>query len=633
MDRTLFGTRTKEMEALKCFFLLICVCFVFPADGRKTYQDMFPHTHKLPGKFPFPIPPIPGWDPDTNPWDDYLYPPINPKLKDLTHRRGKPTVRLTSDSPALNGSSISFTAKLEYPPCQKEDARGDLVWDEHCEDANGQVRSGYVFNWTSWMDDYGFGRCTDSNRCNVFPDGKPFPQSNDWRRKSYVYVWHTMGQYYETCDGSASTLTLNTTSIPLGAEVMEVMVYRKRERRKYTPLSADNTVFYVTDKIPVAVVISQKAAVNESANVFFRGEDVVFKVLLHDPSGYLKTAAAIDYIWDFRDGNQLVTHRNVTTHTYSTLGVMNVKLVVEAAFPVDCPPAAATPTPVRSTSPPPTAAPTSATHAVTKTTETTEVLPSTSTSLPASSPVTMTTGLLTTEPLPSTVAGVTPESNRTMLPWLRSRRPVNSNECFRYVHGAFTGNITIIEPKHTLRSPANSRIVNVSAARVTKTDISFLVKCLGSFPTSACTIVSDPTCTQVRSIICDDVQPSAACEVHLTRTFLEPGTYCVNITLEDSSSLALASTTVTINKSQDAPVSETHTANVVLSASALLVTVFALIAYLVYRRYKVYRPIRRSLLQDTCSPPGVRGRLRRLRVALFPSNEESHHLLTERLPR
>lgn len=136
-----------------------------------------------------------------------------------------------------------------------------------------------------------------------------------------------------------------------------------------------------------------------------------------------------------------------------------------------------------------------------------------------------------------------------------------------------------------------------------------------SIPTSACTIVSDPSCTQVRNIMCDDVPPSSACEVHLTRTFLEPGTYCVNITLEDSSSLALASTTITINKSQDPPGEShrqmcnvflhpthvhksynyifwpvsvvpkkvSHTAEVVLSSSAVLVAVFALIAYLVYR--------------------------------------------------
>lgn len=45
----------------------------------------------------------------------------------------------------------------------------------------------------------------------------------------------------------------------------------------------------------------------------------------------------------------------------------------------------------------------------------------------------------------------------------------------------------------------------------------------------------------------------SACEVRLQRSFAEPGTYCVNITLEDAGSTALTSTTVTINKSQDAP--------------------------------------------------------------------------------
>lgn len=64
----------------------------------------------------------------------------------------------------------------------------------HLGSANGQLNSGYVYNWTSWMDDYGFGKCPDLKRCNVFPDGKPFPQSNDWRRRSYVYVWHAMGR-------------------------------------------------------------------------------------------------------------------------------------------------------------------------------------------------------------------------------------------------------------------------------------------------------------------------------------------------------------------------------------------------------------------------------------------------------
>ncbi|KAM4725740.1 protein QNR-71 isoform 2-T2 [Anableps anableps] len=591
--------------------LAFCACCVYQVDGRRTYSDVFPHKHSLAGKFPFPFPRIPGWEPDTNPWDDYLYPPLSSKLRELMRHRGKPKVRLTSDSPALNGSCITFTAKLEYPPCQKEDANGDLVWDEHCEDANGQLRSGYVYNWTSWLDDYGFGKCTDTAKCNVFPDGKPFPQSNDWRRKSYIYVWHTMGQYYETSDGSSSSMTINTTNIPLGAEVMEVMVYRKHGRRKYSPLTNDNTVFLVTDKIPLAVDISQKSVVNKSASVFIRGEEIVFKVQLHDPSGYLKTAASVDYIWDFSDGNQVVTHREVTTHTYSTLGRMNVKLVVEAAFPVECPPTSATPTPRPPTSPPLTAP------------------PKTSQPVNSSTSSAVTTGSPTTEHLPSTVAT---ESNPTTLPWLRSRG-LNSNECFRYAYGTFSGNITIVEPKHPLRNRLNSHIVDVSAAKVTNTDVSFRVKCLGSIPTSACTIVSDPSCFHVRNIMCDDVPPSSECEVNLRRRFLEPGTYCVNITLENSSSMALASTTITISKSQEAPVSKTsNTARVVLISSAVLVAVFAIIAYMVYRRQKVYRPIRRSLVEGACAHSGAAGHMVRLREALFPSSEESRHLLTERHP-
>ncbi|XP_061669654.1 protein QNR-71 [Syngnathoides biaculeatus] len=594
-------------------WLLACFGFVYRAEGRKTYADVFPHKHAAAGKSPWPIPAIPGWNPDTVPWDDYLYPPVKPQPKQLTRRPGgKPAVRLTSDSPALNGSVISFTAKLEFPPCQKEDDSGELVWDERCDDANGQVRSGYVYNWTSWLEDYGFGKCADPAKCNVFPDGKPFPQSNDWRRKNYVYVWHTMGQYYETCDGHSSRLTLNTSSIPLGAEVMEVMVYRKRERRKYSPLSTDNTVFFVTDMIPVAVDISQKGAVNESDNVFFRGEDVVFRVRLHDPSGYLKTAAAIDYMWDFRDGNQLVTHRDVTTHAYGKVGNVTVKLVVEAAFPRACPPAAPTSEPGASTPTPPPYEPSTSPLGPTTTTQ---AISATS----GSSPVTATTGLPTTEFLPSIVSGATPES--TPYSPLRSKRVLKGGGCFRYVYGFFAGNISIIEPKHSVKSKANSRIVEVLAARVTKTDVSFLVKCLGSIPTSACTIVSDAACTRVHSITCDDVPPSAKCEVSLRRTFPQPGIYCVNITLGDSRSLTLTSTTVTINKSQAGPESKNaHATEVILSTSAVLVAFFALIACVVYRRYKVYRPIRRSAL----------GGAMHLRELLFPSGEESHHLLTER---
>lgn len=82
-------------------------------------------------------------------WVDSSFSPLNPFfyvmnfiILNIHLSAGKPKVRLTSDSPALNGSSVSFTAKLEYPPCQKEDANGNLVWDDHCEDGMDLEASG-----------------------------------------------------------------------------------------------------------------------------------------------------------------------------------------------------------------------------------------------------------------------------------------------------------------------------------------------------------------------------------------------------------------------------------------------------------------------------------------------------------
>ncbi|KAJ8371518.1 hypothetical protein AAFF_G00307550 [Aldrovandia affinis] len=585
------------MAGLRVVLGLASVFLIPQTDGRKQYSDMFAHKHST--KFP----PIPGWDPDSNPWDDYLFPPFRSNELELERGRGKPvTAHITSDSPAIKGSCITFTAVLQYPPCQREDARGDLVHDEHCEDgmeasANGQVRSGYVYSWSSWLDDYGFGKCTDLTKCNVFPDGKPFPQSNDWSRKGYVYVWHTMGQYYQTLGGSSSSLTLNTTNVTLGAGMMEVMVYRIRERKKYSPMASDNSVYFVTDKIPLAVELSQKVAQNLSEGVFVRGAEVVFNVLLHDPGNFLKTAAAVNYIWDFRDGNQLVTRSNVATHSYCALGNRTVKLTVEAAFRVACPPA--TPTPMSLTSP----------HA------TESLPPTTDAEVTSNSPP-----ALTVTPAPP---------DPSALP-LQRQRPLQDNQCYHYMYGSFQQEIFITEAKLTVLSVQANQMLDVSEQSNTTLTVHVRVKPSHEQPHLGLHHSVDAPCRQVQSIVCDDVPPAAACEVTLTRTFLQPGTYCVNISLEHEASLALTSTHVTIQ--QGGNVSKPpEAAEVVLSASAILAAIFAFIAFMVYKRYKVYRPVRRYVTESS-DEGGVRVHFGKLRGSFFPPNEERSHLLNPRPP-
>lgn len=46
------------------------------------------------------------------------------------------------------------------------------------------------------------------------------------------------------------------------------------------------------------------------------------------------------------------------------------------------------------------------------------------------------------------------------------------------------------------------------------------------------------------------------------------------------------------------------------------------------RRYKVYSPVR----NNSCCQVGVAGRFLHLQKAIFPSNEERDHLLSERRP-
>lgn len=45
---------------------------------------------------------------------------------------GRVRAVLTSDSPALVGSTITFAVNLVFPRCQKEDANGNIVYEKNC---------------------------------------------------------------------------------------------------------------------------------------------------------------------------------------------------------------------------------------------------------------------------------------------------------------------------------------------------------------------------------------------------------------------------------------------------------------------------------------------------------------------
>ncbi|XP_078519684.1 transmembrane glycoprotein NMB [Lissotriton helveticus] len=550
-----------------------------------------------------------GWSPNSKPWDEKNYPAWaeGDSRWAKSWKGGKVEARLTSDSPALVGSNVTFVVSLEFPRCQKEDENGDIVYDHsgRCRDDPSVLSGTFVYNWTQWL---------DYSAPGYFPDGKPFPRHHDRRRHNFIYIFQTLGQYFQQLGGSTVVLSLNTTDIPLGTQQMEVSVYR-RGRRQHTPVANASALYLVTDQIPFHVSLSQKNDRNATDNIFIKDSPISFTVNIHDPSHYLN-ASAISYDWNFGDGSGTFDSNSpLTMHTYTLPGNFSLNLTIKAAVPGPCVPVTTT------TVPPPT----------------TTVPPPTTTATTTTGPPPTTTGApLTTSPLttsgpgPSTVNISSLEMEELFevdnpervvtAPAGTTSPSTPAVECVRYRYGYYSSNITIVEgilEMNILQSTG----AEVATALV-DSDIVFIVRCQGSIPRDACTVISDSTCMVPQGTVCDQVAPTTdECLLTLRRSFSAPGTYCVNVTLSDDASQALGGIMVSV---QDGSGSA-RTATAALLTLAILVVLVAVVAVLLIKRYKQYKPIESA--GDNMPGEGLGVHFSNMKAVFINRKNESHPLL------
>ncbi|CAH2282625.1 transmembrane glyco NMB [Pelobates cultripes] len=140
-------------------------------------------------------------------------------------------------------------------------------------------------------------------------------------------------------------------------------------------------------------------------------------------------------------------------------------------------------------------------------------------------------------------------------------------------------------------------------------------------PTDACTIISDSTCTIPQNEVCDEVVTTDECLVTLRRAFTGPGTYCVNITLGDDASLALASTLVSVSEGigTPAPVKE------ILIYLGILAVIAVALGALLYKKYKGYKRIDTAYHNRTNE--GLSVTFNQIKSSLLKRNDEHHPLL------
>ncbi|XP_054581926.1 transmembrane glycoprotein NMB isoform X2 [Eptesicus fuscus] len=546
------------MECAYCFLGCLLLAAAVPLDAAKRFHDVLSNgrtsghmrEHNQ----------LNGWSSDENDWNEKLYPVWkrgDPRWKN-SWKGGQVQAVLTSDSPALVGSNITFVVSLVFPRCQKEDASGNIVYEKNCRDGTGPSADPYVYNWTAWAEDADWGNDTNQSY-RVFPDGRPFPHHHRGRKWGFVYVFHTLGQYYQKLGRCSASISINTTNVTLGPQVMEVTVYR-RDRRAYAPVAKVKDVYLVTDQILVFVNMSQKNDRNSSDETFLRDIPILFNVLIHDPSHFLRESA-INYKWNFGDNTGLFVSNNRTlNHTYVLNGTFSLNLTVQAAVPGPCP----SPTP----RPP--------------------------------------------KPTPSL-----PPAGDSLL----ELREAPDEDCRINRYGHFRAIITIVEGILEVNIVDMTEVLT-PLPQPEDPSMDFLVTCEGTIPTEVCTVVSDPSCQLAQNTVCSPVEVAMgdACLLTVRRAFNGSGTYCVNLTLGDDASLALTSTLVSV-PGRRSPVRMASGALASVGCLAVFVTVIALV---VYKKRKEYKPIENSA--------GIKGKgldvfLERAKVKFFPGSQEKDPLL------
>ncbi|XP_013366040.1 PREDICTED: transmembrane glycoprotein NMB isoform X2 [Chinchilla lanigera] len=469
------------MECLYWVLGFLLLAARLPLDAARRFRDVL-GSDRQPG-YTREHNQLRGWSSDENDWDEKLYPVW--KRGDArwksSWKGGRVQAVLTSDSPALVGSNITFAVNLVFPRCQKEDANGNIVYEKNCRNDSTLSPDLYVYNWTAaWSEDSDPG--TGPAGHHVFPDGKPFPRPHGWRKWNFVYVFHTLGQYFQKLGRCSVRISVNTANLTLGPQVMEVTVYR-RHGWAYVPIAHVRDVYVVTDQIPVFVTMFQKNDRNVSDETFLRDLPIMFDVLIHDPSHFLNESS-IYYKWNFGDNTGLFVSNNHTlNHTYVLNGTFNLNLTVQASVPGPCPSPSALP-----------------------------------------------------KPTPSSV----PAGDNPM-----ELSEIPDEKCQINRYGYFEATLKIVEGILEINVVQTADVPR-PALQPDSVLMEFTVVCEGIVPREVCTIISDPTCLLAQEMVCNSVHVDETCLVTVRRAFKEAGMYCVNFTLSDDTSLALTSTMVSI---------------------------------------------------------------------------------------
>ncbi|XP_060108962.1 melanocyte protein PMEL isoform X2 [Heteronotia binoei] len=149
--------------------------------------------------------------------------------------------------------------------------------------------------------------------------------------------------------------------------------------------------------------------------------------------------------------------------------------------------------------------------------------------------------------------------------------------CLLYRYGTFATNLDVVQG---IESVEIVQVVSLMPS-ISENTVDLTVTCQGSLPEEVCTTIADAECLTAQQVVCSPAQPSPDCQLVLRQVFNQSGLYCVNVSLADANSLAVASTQVNIQAGRS-PASAQMT---LIVGVVLVVGLLGAVAY-TYRRVK-----------------------------------------------
>eukprot|EP00063_Salmo_salar_P047887 XP_014022722.1 PREDICTED: melanocyte protein PMEL [Salmo salar] len=162
-----------------------------------------------------------------------------------------------------------------------------------------------------------------------------------------------------------------------------------------------------------------------------------------------------------------------------------------------------------------------------------------------------------------------------------------ADNCMIYRYGSFSTAVDVVQGIESVEITQVANVVSL-ATEVVQNAVDLTITCQGSLPNEVCTIISDADCITPVETICNNVTPSPDCQMILRQFFNDSGVFCINVSLTNDVSLAVASAKVSVTVGSNS--SPAGTVAAVLGVM-VLVCVAGAIA-LTYKRFNQYRPLR-----------------------------------------